>query len=290
LHKNFMRLILAPVALVAGGSFLASIASATVVGTLGTGTAGTVTVNLTSAFFNTDPDAVGGGNSDVTSGTTLGFAGCPFTGSPTAGSAGCLPVSGGITINNADLTSITPSVTNANNFLTFAADPNLVFSINYPPGPGAANTNCALANAPGMSCSVFPGSPIVLTFLSSQESVVSLPVTGFASDTGVAGLATGSAYTGGFTEFLTQNLPNGTAPTPLDIQNYFCSGAPSVAGGGNTCVAGDFSSLNSVTAPDVGGSFTATAPASVPEPSTWALMLIGGALIGVTRVPRRRRS
>jgi hypothetical protein len=106
-----------------------------------------------------------------------------------------------------------------------------------------------------------------------------------ASDTGVTGLATGSTYTGGFTEFLTQDLPDGALPTPVNIQDYFCTGAPTVSGGGNTCQASDFTSGLNVTAPDVGGSFTAVV--GVPEPNTIALMLIGGVLIGFNRIRRR---
>jgi hypothetical protein len=277
-----VRLALAPVAILAGGLFLASSVSAAVVGTLGTGTSGTVTVSLNSAFFNLDPAATGGGNSDVTNGTTLGFAGCAFTGSPNTGNAGCLAAQEGITVNNADLTLTVPSAANANTFLTFAAHPNLVFSIHYPPGPGSANTDCSTANTNGASCSVFAGSPIVLTF-ENGDTVAGLSVVGNASDTGVGGLPTGSSYAGGFTEFLTQLLPNGMAPTPLNIQNYFCSGVN--PGHGNVCQPADFSSTNSISVPDVGGSFTATV---VPEPNTLALLLIGGALIGVNRIRRRR--
>jgi len=281
LERNVVRLALAPVAILAGGLFMASNVSASVVGTLGTGTSGTVTVSLSSAFFNLDPAATGGGNSDVTNGTSLGFAGCVYTGSPNTGTAGCLAAQEGITVNNADLTLVAPSGPNANTFLTFAAHPNLVFSINWPPGPGSPNTNCSLANTNGASCSVFAGSPIILTY-ENGDTVAGLGVVGKASDTGVLGLATGSSYTGGFTEFLTQLLPDGMAPTPLNIQDYFCTGP--VVSGANTCQASDFSSGKSISVPDVGGSFTATV---LPEPDTLAYMLIGGVLIGLNRIRRR---
>ncbi len=287
MHKNAVRLILGPVALLAGASFFASIASATVVGTLVTGTSGTVTVTLSSAFFNTDPAAIGGGNSDVTNGTSLGFAGCTFTGSPNTGTAGCLPTQDGITINNADLTTTAPSQANANTFLTFAGFPNLVFS-ETGIGPGSSNTNCAtVTSASSGPCSVFAGSPIVISFFPGG-SLVSLAVTGKASDIGTGGLAAGSNYNGAFSEVLSQLLPNGQAPTPENLQNFFCTGAPSVNGGANTCTGADFTANRSLTVPDVAGSFTATAAPATPEPNTWALMLIGGGLIGVTRIRRRR--
>jgi hypothetical protein len=108
-----------------------------------------------------------------------------------------------------------------------------VFSMVWPPGPGAANTNCAAANSNGLSCSIFAGSPLILTY-DNGDTFLGLGVHGEASDTGVAGLATGSDYTGGFSEFFTALLPNGMAPTPLNIQLYFCPTG--------TCQPGDFTS------------------------------------------------
>jgi hypothetical protein len=153
-------------------------------------------------------------------------------------------------------------VADQNTFLTFASHPNLVFSMNYPPGPGSTNTNCATANANGLSCSVFAGSPIILTY-NNGNTFVGLSVNGKASDSGVGGLATGSSYNGGFSQFLTTPLPNGNAPTPLNIQLYFC---PS-----GTCTAADFASGRSITSSQ-SGSFTAT---NVPEPSSVFLSSLG---------------
>jgi hypothetical protein len=244
-----LRLALAPVAVLSGGLFLALSASATVVGTLGTGTSGSITVTNTSLFFNLDPIALGGGtaNSDVTNATALSFVGCPPPG--TAGTAGCLPVADGITINNADLTSTPPSLANQNTFLTFNGFPNLVFSETQI-GPGSSNTNCAAANANGLSCSVFAGSPIILTF-SNGSSFVGLSVSGKASDTGVGGLPGGTNYTGGFTEFI-------AGQTPLQLQNFFCPGG----------VCGSAS----LTVNNVAGSFVAS---TVPEPDTAFLSSLG---------------
>lgn len=243
-----------------------AVLSATPIGTLNTGSAGTVTVSLSAAVFNADPSAVGGGNSEVANGTALSFAGC----SGVLGSAGCLSASEGITINNGDLTI--SSVLPDNMFLLFAAHPSLVFGLTSV-GPGSANTNCATANANGLSCSVFTGSPIVLTY-SNGDTVVGLGVNGRASDTGTGGLATGSFYVGGFSEFLTNNLPNGLAPTPQNIQLYFC---PS-----GTCVAADFTSGKSITSSQSGTFFATT----VPEPTTISLFGLG--LIGLGLLQRRR--
>jgi len=247
--------------------------SASPIGNLQTGSSGTVTVSLSSAIFNADPAAVGGGNSDVANGTSLFFLGCA---SGVLGSAGCLGVQEGITVNNADLTLTAPSAGNANTFLTFAAHPNLVYSINWPPGPGSANTNCATANANGLSCSVFAGSPIVLTYLNG-DTFVGLGVTGKASDTGVSGLATGSSYTGGFSEFFTSQILVGGVlvnPTPQNIQLFFCPTG--------VCQPADFTSGRSITSSQ-SGTFSA---AVIPEPGT--ISLLGAGLIGLGLLQRRR--
>jgi len=254
-----LRMYLAPVAVLTGGLLLVSNASASLMGTVLTGSTGNVTVSLSSVIFNPDPAAVGGGNSDVANGTGVTFAGCA---SGVLGSPGCLSAGEGVTVNNNDLTLTAPSAANANTFLTFAAHPNLVFSMVWPPGPGSANTNCATANSNGLSCSVFAGSPIILTY-ANGNTFVGLGVHGNASDAGVGGLATASTYTGGFSEFFTQTLPNGNAPTPQNIQLYFC---PS-----GTCVAADFTSGKNITSSQ-SGTFTAT---NVPEPSPVVLSSIG---------------
>jgi hypothetical protein len=254
------------------GSFLfVSDASASVINTLLTGSTGTVTASLNSLIFNSDPEpgagcttVLGRGcNSDVASQTSLSFIGGP------------LATGEGIYVNNNDLTLTAPSAADANTFLTFADHPNLVFDISWPPGPGSANTNCASANANGLSCSVFAGSPAVLTYLNG-DTFIGFGVHGQASDAGVAGLATGSNYTGGFSVFFTSLLPNGAAPTPQNIQLYFC---PS-----GTCTAADFSSGRSITSSQ-SGTFTAS---SVPEPATISLSLLGGLLVAAGMLRRKR--
>jgi len=271
-----LRLYLAPVAVLTGGLLLVSNASASVINTLLSGSTGNVTVSLSSVIFNNDPAALPlgtcttslgkGCNSDVAAGTSLAFTGGPLT------------TGEGIYVNNNDLTLSAPSAADANTFLTFASHPNLVFSIVWPPGPGSPNTNCATANANGLSCSVFAGSPIILTY-ANGNTFVGLGVHGSASDTGVGGLATGSSYTGGFSQFFTSLLPNGTAPTPQNIQLYFC---PS-----GTCVAADFTSGKSITSSQ-SGTFTAS---NVPEPTPLFLSSIGILLLLVgSRVRKSQRT
>jgi hypothetical protein len=254
--------------------FFVSNASATVINTLLTGSTGTVTASLNSVIFNNDPAALPTGtctttlgrgcNSDVTTSTSLSFTGGP------------LATGEGIYVNNNDLTLSAPSAADANTFLTFASHPNLVFSIVWPPGPGSANTNCALTNSNSAApCSVFAGAPGVLAYVNGH-TVVSLGVFGKVSDTGVAGLATGSTYSGGFSQTFTDLLPNGTLPTPQNIQLYFC---PS-----GTCVATDFTSGKSITSSQ-SGSFTASA---VPEPATISMSLLGGLLVALGSLRRRK--
>jgi hypothetical protein len=252
-----LRLAIAPVAVLTGGLLMSSNASASVINTLLTGSTGTVTVSLQSLIFNTDPEpgagcttTLGRGcNSDVATNTTLTFTGGP------------LATGEGIYVNNNDLTLTAPSVSDANQFLTFQAHPNLVFS-ETGVGPGSSNTNCATASSNGLSCSIFMGSPIVLTYLNGHTSA-SVGVVGKASDTGVSGLAGGSNYTGGFSQTFTDLLPNGAVPTPQNIQLYFCPGV--------VCTAADFASTKSVTTSQ-SGSITAS---SIPEPSSVFLGSLG---------------
>lgn len=255
-----LRLALAPVAVLAGGLLLVSAASASVTNTLLTGSTGNITVSLSSVIFNNDPAALPSGtctttlgrgcNSDVASGTTLAFIGGP------------LATGEGLYVNNNDLTLSAPSPADANAFLTFASHPNLVFSIVWPPGPGALITNCATASSNGLSCSLFANSPLILTY-ANGNTFMGLGVHGKASDTGVGGLATASTYSGGFSEFFSALLPNGNTPTPQNIQLFFC---PS-----GTCVAADFSSGRNITSSQ-SGSFTASL---VPEPPSVILSFIG---------------
>jgi hypothetical protein len=247
----------------------ASIASATVMGDLKTGSGGTVTVTLTSITFNPDTSATPPGppwNAEVATGTTLSFAGC----SGVLGSAGCLDsgafapneaieVNGGMT-----LSATTPLP--VANFLTFAGNgvthTDLTYSLTSL-GPGSSNTNCQGLSI-GQSCSVFAGAPLVLTATASGTEA-NLSIRGTAND------GTGAVpYVGEF-----QSPISGL--TPGQIQLLFC---PS-----GTCTPADFASGTSISRSQ-SGDFVASA---VPEPQTTALVL-GGLLILLGRVGMRRYS
>ncbi len=205
-------------------------------------------------------------DSDVAAGTTLSFAGC----SGVLGSAGCLSQQEGI-----DVTSpLSQASVGESNFLTFSNNANLVYSL-----MGiftGTNTDC-LSLTVGNSCYIYPGAALQLTLEQGGTSRVSITMTGRASDTGVAGLATASAYIGSFSQSLTANLPDGSAPTPADIQNYFC---------GTNTVTSVLQCLGtqSITSSQ-SGSFTAVA---IPEPSAIGLSLMGGILIVAARIRRKK--
>src|ERR1700676_227291 len=256
-------LALVPALVLAGGLLFVSDASADVTDTLLTGSTGNFTLSLNSIIFNNDPEpgagcttTLGRGcNSDVVAGTSLTFIGGPLT------------TGEGIYINNNDLTLTPPSAADQSQFLTFASHPNLVFSASTL-GPGSPITNCATANSNGLSCSIFAGSPIILTY-ANGDTFLSFGVSGKASDAGVGGLATGSTYKGGFSDFFSSLLSNGATPTPQNIQLYFCPTG--------TCMPADFTSGKSITSSQ-SGSFTAddtSGTPPVPEPSTILLSALG---------------
>jgi PEP-CTERM motif-containing protein len=269
-------------ALVLSCAFLLSMstASAAVAGTLATGSTGTVTATIGAVIFNNDPAALGGStflcpagsaacDSDVATSTSLAFAGC----SGVLGSAGCLSIAEGIDVNS----PITAGSIGENNFMTFSNNGNLVFSLT---GISTfTNATCA-GLLVTQSCVVFPGSPLLLTLEPNNHTQVSLFVSGKVSDAGTAGLAAGSAYSGGFTQLLTGNLPDGSLPTPADIQNYFC--------GTNTVASPSQCDPNKSITSSQSGSFTATATTGTPEPSSLAMMLLGAGLIALAA--RRNRS
>src|ERR1700693_2824891 len=64
-------LALGAVAVLASGLLFVSDASASITDTLLTGSSGSVTLSLSDIVFNADSAAIGGGNSDVASGTNL---------------------------------------------------------------------------------------------------------------------------------------------------------------------------------------------------------------------------
>jgi hypothetical protein len=244
----------------------ASMASATIIGDLKTGSGGTVTVTLTSVTFNTDTSSSPPGppwNAEVASGTDITFAGCP---SGVLGTAGCLdsaPFAPNEAIQVFSPLTATTALPVAN-FLTFAGNGvshvALVYSLTGL-GPGSTNTNCQGLSI-GQSCSVFAGAPLVLTRTASGTEA-NLSVMGFAND------GTGAVpYAGQF-----QSPISGM--TPGQIQLFFC---PS-----GTCTPADFTSGASITRSQ-SGDFVANV---VPEPQTTALLL-GGLLVLLGRVGMRR--
>jgi hypothetical protein len=236
-------------------------ASASVIGTLFTGSAGDISVSNNGITWNTDSSSTPAGppwNGEVASGTALNFAGCVGG----LGSAGCLSVTEGIEINNA--VALTPlSVLPEDFFLRFAAHPLLDFKL-VDVLPGSSNTNCAGLSV-NQSCSPFLGSPIVLTLLAGNRTGATINFDGVASDNGGATFT--SNWVGGF---------SATIPTmtPAQLQALFCPGGVCIFGAGSPVV----SASNS-------GSFFAT---SIPEPGS--LAMIGGGLLGLAALLRRKKA
>lgn len=277
--KNNCFHVLATVGLCCGLFLFIQTASAAVTGTLLTGSSGTVTATSLQITFSNDSAAQGGTNflcppmstacdSDVASGTALSFAGC----SGVLGSAGCLSIQEGVDVNS----PIGPGSVGESNFLTFSNNANLVFSLlNIFTG---TNTNCASLSV-GNSCYIYPGAAVQLTLENGNTTRVSISLTGNASDTGVAGLPTASTYIGGFSQTYNSTLPDGLAPTPANIQFYFC--------GSNNVTSESQCNLGASLTSSQAGSFFATA---VPEPSAIGLTLMGGILIVAARIRRKKQS
>lgn len=266
---------------------ISSVAQGAVLNTLNVGSSGTVTTTFASLTFNGDPAgtptsgatnfnctgttlASNPCNNDVASGTTLAFTGGPLA-----------------TTEGIEVAMISAATIGDNTFLQFANHPNLVFSltgINTNPG---VSTDCATL-APGQSCVIYAGAAVLLTPLTSISTNAAITVSGKASDTGVSGLGTASSYTGGWSEQLNQTLPAnpltgfaGGPPSAANIQLYFC-------GTNNNPTVGQCSLGGSLTTPN-SGDFILTPAATVPEPDSIALTMIGSSLIGLGVLIRRRR-
>ena len=219
-------------------------ASATTIGLLRVDSgAGGVTVGLTSVDWL--PTGGGTGTFVIGAGTTLSSA----LGSPVATSTGTvLDLSGGTVVPLA-------------NFMTFTTVPGLAFDLGFV-GPGSANTNCA-GLAIGGSCSIFVGSPFILTLTPTGTAVV-LAVGGIARDG-----TTPSNWSGNFTTSI-------SSQTPLQIQQAFgCA-----TGQGPTACTNPTATIGSTFA----GEFTAT-PVSIPEPGSIGLLGLG--LIGLYCVRKK---
>ncbi len=261
-----LKIVIAAVALVS----LVQTASASIIGSLAIGSTGTVTVTGTTITWNADSAAkpVGASpwNMDVASSadgiaSALTFSGCS---SGVLNDPGCLGLGEGVDVASLTIGGATPSP-----FITFecntpgvsgcgtAGEPpvhaDLTFSITSA-GPGSSTAPCTSGLAVGFSCSVFPGSPVLLTRTASG-TVASLSVFGDASD----GAST-NPYSGSFSATI-------TGQTPFQLQQTFN-------------VAGSFSTSSS-------GTFLVTS--TVPEPGPGSTALIGVGLIGLGFVLRRQK-
>jgi hypothetical protein len=243
-------------------------ASASVIGTLLTGSSGTITVSDTGITWNPDSAALPTTtcfgkpcNGDVATGTTLTFAGCPVN---------CLITQEGILIDNGNM--LTPSTLIPEvGFLQFESHPLLQFRLDSIGTPGvneAALTTACATLALGASCVPFIGSPVVLTLTATGTSA-HIDLFGMATDDGGATYA--SNWSGSFSAPI-------TGKTPGQIELEFCSSNTTNGQLGSACnTTATESSSNS-------GTFLATA---TPEPGSF--MLIGGGLIGVAALSRRRK-
>jgi hypothetical protein len=178
-------------------------------------------------------------------GTTAG-TGCIDTGLGTNVTYSGGTLGAGVTGNIKNLTAGGGSV---DQFMTFQGS-TLDFVLTSL-GPGSANTVCT-GLAVGGSCSVFAGSPFLLTNLGGGNTSVGLSANGSVTDGGVT-----SFWKGAFTTQL--NLDASTIQTEI--------------------LAGEsISSTHS-------GQFVVS---SVPEPTTLSMLLLGGVALLGSRFRRRK--
>jgi len=242
-------------------SFSGVIATAAVVGCglfFSTGTASAEVVGLL---------VLNGGQVTVNA-TTLSWVGTAITaGSTTLTYGAGIPVGSPVNVTLLGLPAATP----LDSFMTFQGIPGLDFTLDVI-GPGSGNTDCSAAGllANSGDCSAFAGSPIVLS-QAGTDVEASLALSGTASD----GTLPGSTWAGAFDETVNaaQIGLTGTL-TPALLQAYF--GGPSSP------------NSNSITT-SYSGTFSAVVSA-VPEPTTIGMSLLGGSLILLAGIRRRRRS
>jgi hypothetical protein len=193
---------------------------------------GGVTVTATTITWSPVGTVGGTGCIDTGLGTNVTYSGGTL-GAGVAGNIKNLTAGGGVT----------------DQFMTFTGS-TLDFVLTSL-GPGSGNTNCS-GLAIGASCSVFAGSPFLLTNLGGGNTAVGLAANGSVTDGGVT-----TFWKGAFTTQL--NLDAATIQT--DIEN-----------------GGSISSTHS-------GQFVVS---SVPEPTTLSMLLLGGVALLGTKFRRRK--
>lgn len=193
---------------------------------------------------------------------TLGGTGCTQTASDTLLNFDGGTLGSGVLGTITDLGPTAPFSQPPTTFLTFEAPyTNLIFTLTTI-GPGDSDLVCENDYALTTGCSVFAGSPFVLRG-SVNNTTVFLPVAGTVTDgSGVAN------WSGTFsTEF---NL------TSAQIQDIFTNpdGSPDPSGS----LSAGYSSRLNVTVGEI------------PEPGTYAMMLSGGLLLGISALRRRKKA
>lgn len=236
--------------------------SAAVMGLLGLGSAGGVDATITSLTFLPDPSSVPPGppwDAEVTNTTTLSFAGGPLNSAE------------GVEINQNTpfIAGVTPLPEDY--FFRFAAHANLDFSLSGVI-PSGASSNCSAAILNGQSCSLFIAgiglSPVILTSNGAGGTTASISFFGKASDTGSAGIATGSNWNGNFAPTISDLTPDQIAV--LLCPNYNAT---------NSCSAADVAANRTLHILSNSGSFQVVMAPSVPEPSTISMIGIGAAMV-----------
>lgn len=239
---NSKLYIIAGMALCLGGT-----AMATPMGNLNIAncTGGGVTVSSTAITFT--PAGTVSGTGCIATGIGTPTTNVTYTGGG--------PLGVGVLGNIKNLTAGPPVLVDL--FMTFAGNPNLDFQLTGL-GPGVGNTVCTGLSI-GQSCSVFAGSPFILTAVSGGTSVT-LTAFGLVLDTtGTAG------WSGGFTTQIT-----GQTPDQIDVTICGAEGTTAL-----TCEGGSIASTHSA-------QFTLT---TIPEPASLSMLLLGGfALLGIKRI------
>jgi hypothetical protein len=195
--------------------------------------------NMVIDFFN-PLNPLGNGNGAIATGgdTTLTYFAVP--GGP------AVPLG----TNTAGTVNDLPGPPGPVGFFAFPSAPALHFNL-LAIGPGVANIVCA-GLASGQSCSVFAGSPFILT-ATSTGTAVTLDASGIVTDA--------SPFVSNWLGAFTTQIPG---VTPAQIQT-------TVNGGGT-----------------ITSTFSGEFVAAVPEPLTSAL--IGGGLIALAAFKRRKRA